>query len=913
MHETTAPTFQTASMTSTRLFDELDHRIALDRDDGDYAYFNALTLKLEYLTKLVVSGVVACIADDTDRQRYSLEHKLVRADSLGTWTKTLRTAVTGQAARFFREGSLDILKDLTQRTGTGDWQRDAVTAIYQASLEIGAPSIDIGTKSPLYQFFDIAVMLRNRSRGHGAATPDQCRAACPHLVKALDLLVNCLALFQISWVYLRRNLSGKYNVAPLLNDSKPFDDLKRQTQVSLPDGVYFYLQQPIINPFIFSDAYIKDISVANGAYNKQSFETLSYITNDVVKKDGTAWSDPPGPLPASETEGYGQLDIVGDTFTNIPLLADGHVSRPDFEDTVRHELSTTDRHRIVTLTGPGGIGKTTTAIAAVHQLMNENASPYDVILWISARDVDLLDSGPKPVAPKAVTQKDISRVAVNLLEPGNIGNKTDDAITYFQQCLREGAEGQKTLFVFDNFETVERPDDVYKWIDTHTRPPNKVLITTRIRTFSGDYHIEIGGMNEEQAQCLIDGHARRLGVRDIISSDYIKKLILESSGHPYVIQILLGDVAKERKALSPKHVVASNREMLRALFERTYNSISRGGRKIFLLLSSWRVSVPEVGIEAVLLRPDTERFDVAGALDDLARHSLIERVYDEDDEGFVSIPLAAAEYGKRKLKVSEFKIEIEEDLKRLREFGVGQRGSRNDAKYGVLPRIENMVKSVARRISDGAGTLDDELPVLEFLASRIPRAYLRLAELVAEMNDTHEGRQKAKAYVRRYLENDHIPDRKETWIQLAELCGKDKDVRGEIHALCEAGLLVIKDQYELSSVLIRLNRRLKQLKDNHVEEVRSGAVLSLLERVCDEVYNMKSLLNAANCSSLAWLYLTIRNPERARTLIKIGLQKNPTHQHCINVSKKLKMDITFEHENANSVRIVNNKHKSDLT
>ena len=66
-------------MTQKRLFDSIDNRIALDKEDGDQAYFYALSLKLEYVTKIVTSGVIACMGEDVDRQRYSLEHKLVRA------------------------------------------------------------------------------------------------------------------------------------------------------------------------------------------------------------------------------------------------------------------------------------------------------------------------------------------------------------------------------------------------------------------------------------------------------------------------------------------------------------------------------------------------------------------------------------------------------------------------------------------------------------------------------------------------------------------------------------------------------------------------------------------------------------------------------------------------------------------
>ena len=59
------------------LFLGIDRRIELDREDSDSAYFHALTLKLEYITKLVTAGVLACVSDDLDRHRYSVEHTLV--------------------------------------------------------------------------------------------------------------------------------------------------------------------------------------------------------------------------------------------------------------------------------------------------------------------------------------------------------------------------------------------------------------------------------------------------------------------------------------------------------------------------------------------------------------------------------------------------------------------------------------------------------------------------------------------------------------------------------------------------------------------------------------------------------------------------------------------------------------------
>ena len=53
------------------LFQNLDRRLLIDKDDNDSAYFSSLMLKLEYLTKILVAGVVAVVGDDVDRHRYS--------------------------------------------------------------------------------------------------------------------------------------------------------------------------------------------------------------------------------------------------------------------------------------------------------------------------------------------------------------------------------------------------------------------------------------------------------------------------------------------------------------------------------------------------------------------------------------------------------------------------------------------------------------------------------------------------------------------------------------------------------------------------------------------------------------------------------------------------------------------------
>ena len=431
-------------MTLRAIFEGIDRRIQLDREDSDSAYFQALTLKLEYLTKLVTAGVLACVGDDADRHRYSQEHTLVRADSVGDWVRTLNNVLGGPPAEFFLPSSRDVVKDLTERVGPEDWRHVAVTKLASAAEEVGSDT-QLGKRLALRQLFGIGVQLRNRTRGHGATTTAQQSRACPYLEEALVALSENLRLFELPWAYLHKNLSGKYRVSPLSGETSRFDYLKRTNMEQLRDGVYVYLGNPVRVNLVFSDPDLHDIALPNGNHKNGTFELLSYISNNLSREDGNAWSSPIGQLPPSDTEGDAVLEPFGQTHANVPPVLDDYVPRPDLVDAVVRELLQTDRHPIISLTGPGGIGKTTITIAALHAISNRSDLPYEVILWISARDIDLLESGAKPVRPRVISQEDISRAAADLLQPESRISPNFNPITYFEECLRKGSGWKHNL------------------------------------------------------------------------------------------------------------------------------------------------------------------------------------------------------------------------------------------------------------------------------------------------------------------------------------------------------------------------------------------------------------------------------------------------------------------------------------
>ena len=105
------------------------------------------------------------------------------------------------------------------------------------------------------------------------------------------------------------------------------------------------------------------------------------------------------------------------------------------------------RHEIVTLIGRGGIGKTSLALKVLHDLSSDNR--YDLIIWFSARDIELSPNGPKQVRPRAVDVIDLATQYASLIS----STTPEDPVNFLAREL-SGSELGRVLFGFDNFETV---------------------------------------------------------------------------------------------------------------------------------------------------------------------------------------------------------------------------------------------------------------------------------------------------------------------------------------------------------------------------------------------------------------------------------------------------------------------------
>ena len=759
------------------------------------------------------------------------------------------------------------------------WQRRAIDRLGDACQCLDSTHEDLSRqRGSLRQWVREFAWLRNRTRGHGAPRAATLSRVCPALLGSIQEVVDGAPAFQRSWAYLHRNFSGKYRVSTFGGPDQSFAYLSRDADSTLPDGSYVFLDGPRPVRLLYTDSDLSDFFVPNGNFRGTSFETLSYITDEVRPEDGGPWTISADARPPSETTATPHLDVVGNAFTNMPPRREGYVRRADLESSLGAVLID-GRHPVVTLQGRGGVGKTSLALEVLHSLAESDQ--FFAIIWFSARDIDLLEQGPRVVRSDVMSTEDVARDFSRLMRPSTSSKLSEDRL-FLTECLSGNAADGPFLFVLDNFETIRDPAELYSYLDNAVRPPNKVLITTRTRDFKADYPIEVRGMSRQEFAELVADTAARLNIVHLMSDAYQEQLFEEADGHPYITKVLLGEVAKAGQRISPKRVVATKDAMLDALFDRSFATLSPSAQRVFLTLCSWHSIVPRLGLEAVLLRPANERLDVEQGLTELEQASLVEVLHSESGkESFLSVPLAASLFGRRKLVTSPFKIAIEADVQVIRTFGAT---TDLQAAHGLGPRVERMARAAAARAEAGSD-LTQELAVIEYIATAFAPAWLTLAELQEnQLRDTPS----AIRSTMRYLEA--VPDDHAAWSRLVRLYRATGDATAEMNARLQLAQLGRPAFAELTAAASRLNGLLSRREitlDADEKRLMVRRLRSLIESRQNEA-------DATDMSRLAWLCMHDQDQAAARSWVEKGLEVEPQNQHC----QALRDRIFAEHSDA---------------
>lgn len=309
-----------------RPIDRMFERIEIAKESSDADLFLNLLYMGEMLTKIVGTGLVAAVNDGPDRHRYRQLYQLVRADSMGDWSRIIDEVLTGATSQHLARYAYVEQNELNSVNREGAWQYESVALLNDCLKLVDPRTEDLQNKVSGRLWFSIFAALRNKTRGHGAIPSSKYGLACSKLEDSLKLLIDNFSLFQRGWAYLYQNLSGKYRVTRWTERAELLEFLKKKQDrmPNLPNGIYIHFDESSKLDGLFKVELIEstvdalDFFFANGCFNGKRFEMISYVSGDKLDGDAKPYLLPITNLPPSETQGLPQLVARGESLVTVP-------------------------------------------------------------------------------------------------------------------------------------------------------------------------------------------------------------------------------------------------------------------------------------------------------------------------------------------------------------------------------------------------------------------------------------------------------------------------------------------------------------------------------------------------------------------------------------------------------------------
>jgi hypothetical protein len=469
-------------------------------EPGSMQHFTAALHLVDVITKLHALAVIG-VLEGLEACPSALSFELARANSTGPWVGALRDAAARvQPAMIDEAGAADWFAalrtwlTLKRRRPDEDSLAEVLEPLAKlAELLIQRPKdLRVVPKTPA-DLMQTMVEVRNKTTGHHAYGPEFWKENIATVSRAAEWLRDTSPLWDLTLALPMRR-AGK-SVARLLAGTEPEEtvdlaDLERwgATPVCLMDRV------PVLSlgELVWVDPATNLTYFANGGWrdSDSSVEFLCHSLEAARPGQGSArielpsFAIRPASLAASETEGEPSLVLeVGVVPHNLPPSLTGYVRRGSLEETMRGYMLDSKRRHLINVRGPGGFGKTSLLLMLCHELASspEN-SPYDAIVWMSARDIDLTLHGAAPVRRAEESLADVWQRYARLFGEDENGAARD----FFELSMKEEA----ILLILDNFETFNEQETAYGYLDDLVQPPAKIVITSR-HVFKGDYALEV--------------------------------------------------------------------------------------------------------------------------------------------------------------------------------------------------------------------------------------------------------------------------------------------------------------------------------------------------------------------------------------------------------------------------------------
>lgn len=261
---------------------------------------------------------------------------------------------------------------------------------------------------------------------------------------------------------------------------------------------------------------------------------------------------------------------------NLPLVDfddTGFIGRDDKKKEIQKKLKSA--HPIISVIGNGGIGKTSTVLSCVYDIIDDPDFGFEKVLWVSLKTRSLQNGEFKDLKYSMKSFDDC-------IQSNDILSK--ESVTSIEHLLYYMSV-YKTLLILDNLETIDSNEVRPLFEDIPSG--SKILITSRIGIGEYETRLTIGPFSQQESIAYFKRLSKCYDVKALLKAtaqetvSFTKKLY----NSPLCIKWFVINVAKGN---DPNILVNNQEELVEFCLSNVYDKLSENSKKLLMIVFARR-------------------------------------------------------------------------------------------------------------------------------------------------------------------------------------------------------------------------------------------------------------------------------------------------------------------------------------